>query len=151
MKKLCLTAWDFVVYKDYKSDLEFIFIANTINFRIKDFSCSLTCHHVKIHYYDSTEAIPGLFVTSMINCRTQDFICSLTYHHVSTHYYISTDTNSGLLSYYVLHKSLIINSFISHLLLYKFIKDDIHILALCLNDCFSRFLFCFRTVSTVYI
>ena len=44
------TACDFMVYKDYKIDLEFIFITSIINFRNQEFICSIVYQHVFIRY-----------------------------------------------------------------------------------------------------
>ena len=43
------TASNFMVYKDYKTDLEYI--TSIINFKTQDFTCSFVYHHVIIHYY----------------------------------------------------------------------------------------------------
>ena len=46
-------------HKDCRFNLGFIFIANTINFRTHDFTCSLIYHHVIINYFVLQVTVPG--------------------------------------------------------------------------------------------
>ena len=42
---LCLTVYDFMVYKDYKIEIKFDFITNTTISRTQDFACPLVYHY----------------------------------------------------------------------------------------------------------
>ena len=50
MKLLRLTTCDFMVYKDYKIGLKFIFPVCRINLRIQDITCPLINHFITIHH-----------------------------------------------------------------------------------------------------
>ena len=50
MKLLRLTICDFMVYKDYKIGLKFIFPVCRINLRIQDITCPLINHFITIHH-----------------------------------------------------------------------------------------------------
>ena len=50
MKLLCPKACDFMVYKDYKNRLNFVFPVCGINFRIEHLTCSFMNHRVTIHH-----------------------------------------------------------------------------------------------------
>ena len=125
MKQLHPAVVDFMVYKEYKVDFEFIFRAIMTKFRTQDFtlflsiitSSSTTCFHKG---YPKTNSSP---------------YPSWAFDYALSH---------QLLAAFEIHSgTLYIREIIS--------KDDILILPLCLNDCFFKLLFYFHKVSKEYI
>ena len=58
MKLLHLTACDFMVYKDYKIDLKFVFPICEINLLIQHLTCSFINHRVTIHHGILLKSLP---------------------------------------------------------------------------------------------
>ena len=55
------TAYDFIVYKDHKINLKFVFPIHGINFRIQQVACSLINHRITIHYDIFLKSLPCEF------------------------------------------------------------------------------------------
>ena len=67
-KHLCLTVYDFMVYNDYKIDLKFHFITNTLNSRTQDFTCPLVYHYV--HYC----VFPQIILSQLSYCILHELL-----------------------------------------------------------------------------
>ena len=61
MKPLCLMACDFMVHKDYKIGLKFVFAICRINLRIQHLTCPLITHRVTIHHSIFLKSLPCEF------------------------------------------------------------------------------------------
>ena len=59
MKLPCLTACDFMVLKDYKIGLKFVFVTSIINVRIQHLTCSPIHHHITIHHDIFLKLVPS--------------------------------------------------------------------------------------------
>ena len=67
MNLLHHTIFGFMVYKDYKISLKFVFPIRRINFRIQHHACPFIDHHITIHHNIFLNSLPCKFSYRIIH------------------------------------------------------------------------------------
>ena len=112
MNPLHHKAYNFIVYKDYKTSLKFVFPICSINFKAQRLSCSLINHHIIIHHNIFLKSLPCEFPNRIID---QSLIIHMLINDLLFSKLIQTCHTSGvsepeLISLYPLMVSLISSS-----------------------------------------
>ena len=124
MKLLCLTC-DFMIYKDYKIGLKFVFPICRINLRIQHITCSFINHRITIHH----EIFLKSFLCEFYRCIfLQSLIIYFLINGLLLSKFIQTcNTDGGIRA-----------------------KNNLLIPLDGVFDSFFKFFLCFHTISTRY-
>ena len=128
MNPLHHTAYDFMVYKDYKISLKFVLPVCRINFRIQHLACSLINHHITLFIYN--------------NIFLKSFLCEFPNCIIHQLLIIHMLINDLLLSKFtqLCHTDGVIRTKNNFLIPFDGVFDS-----------FFKLLPCFHTISTRYI